>query len=74
MKKQVFDRGLANDESAQRNFIDAAYESKNENEIDTALIHIATVRRMKSSGLFELFAAFPENDFEINTGDLSVER
>jgi len=74
MKKQVFDRSLANDEAAQRQLIEAAYESKDQNEIDTALIHVATVRRMKSSGLFELLSAFPDDDPEALSGRVSWEQ
>lgn len=64
MKNHVFARALAYDEAAQRQLIDAAYETKDKKEIDTALIHVATVRRMKSSGIFDLFSAFPDDDPE----------
>ncbi|MFX4297294.1 hypothetical protein [Pseudosulfitobacter pseudonitzschiae] len=74
MKNHVFDRALAYDEAAQRQLIDAAYETKDKKEIDTALIHVATVRRMKSSGIFDLFSAFPDDDSEGPPETISWER
>lgn len=74
MKKQVFDRALAQDDDAQQQLIYTAYKSKDENEIDTALLHVATVRRMKSSGIFELLLAFPEDDSDDTSGIVVWER
>lgn len=63
MRKQVFlYRTLGYDDAAQRQLIDAAYESGDESEIVSALLQVATVRRMKSSGVFDLLSAFPEYD------------
>ena len=61
-KQQFLNRTLACDTSAQQRLLSAAYKSENDVEIERALLLVTAVRRMESSGVFDLLEAFPEED------------
>jgi len=62
MKNEISVSQLAEDMDAQLQIIIDAYEIGTVSAIDQALNHVCQVRRMKSNGVLDLVASYPDVD------------
>lgn len=62
MMNEISDEKLAEDMAAQLKIIVDGYEIGTPFAIDNALNHVTQVRRMKSIGMLDLIASYPNDD------------
>ncbi|MBL4647317.1 MAG: hypothetical protein JKY99_12775 [Rhizobiales bacterium] len=62
MKKEISDYELAEDMVAQLKIITDGYEIGTRCAIDDTLNYVTGVQRMKSNGILDMIASYPEDD------------
>lgn len=62
MKNEISDYELAEDMAAQLKIITDGYKIGTRCAIDDALNYVTGVRRMKSNGVLDWIASYPEDD------------